>query len=401
MPDTSFNRLFRTANFARAAAAEPELRAHRAMRIDAPIDGEELRGRVQRGKRATDGGPGIHLSKKLDGRLGVARRFGFRRPGADPNFGFDPRQRAVVKIHYFSHAGGGSAALRAHTRYVAREAAARAPERGELSQAELRAGDAEQAARTHAAYIAREKAAERSIFYDAAGDGVDGAARAAAWAKADRRHFRIILAPEKGAELGDLKPYVRDVMARAEAVLRSRLEWVAVDHWDTDNPHTHIVLRGRRADGRDLAIPREYVQHGFRNAARDAATERLGYRAREDERLALERETRAHRPTRLDALIACQVGEEGKLKLSRLEAPNGDPNLTNALRARARELERLGLASETKRNVLSLSHNWRDQLAGMELHLNIRKRLVQERTAQQDLGRRLNPRGLPRGLLDH
>src|SRR6185312_17565337 len=101
--------------------------------------------------------------------------------------------------------------------------------------------------------------------------------------------------------LGELRDYTREVMRRAEIALSSRLQWVAVDHWDTDNPHTHVVLRGVRGDGRDLIIPRGFVQHGFRSIARDVATERLGNRTRDDERLALLREVRAHRPTRLDA----------------------------------------------------------------------------------------------------
>jgi len=33
----------------------------------------------------------------------------------------------------------------------------------------------------------------------------------------------------------------------------------AVDHWDTDNPHTHVVLRGKDSDHKDLVIDREYI----------------------------------------------------------------------------------------------------------------------------------------------
>jgi hypothetical protein len=39
---------------------------------------------------------------------------------------------------------------------------------------------------------------------------------------------------------------------------------VAVDHWDTDNPHPHIVLRGVDDAGEDLFIAREYISHGMR-----------------------------------------------------------------------------------------------------------------------------------------
>ncbi len=395
MAEQSFNRLFAAAAFARDAGANPGMRAHRALRLDRPQNRDELTGKVQRSRAAQSGRGAPNLSKQLDTRLGLSRRFGGRGASASTGATFDARQRAVVKVHYFGHGGGGAAALRAHARYVAREAASRGDE---LIEPAHEGRDDEDRARAHARYLTREGSAERSVFYDAIGDGVDGAGRAARWAHDDRRHFRMILAPENGAELKDLRPYAREVMSRAEAALGTRLEWVAVDHWDTDNPHTHVILRGRRHDGRDLIIPREYVSHGFRNAARDAATERLGFRGRDDERRALEREVRAHRPTRLDGLIEGQASEDGGLRLSQLTAPNGDAAMTNALKARARELERLGLAHEESRGLLRLAPGWRDQLSAMELHLDIRKRLVQERTLREARARAVGFKDLGRGV---
>ncbi len=43
-------------------------------------------------------------------------------------------------------------------------------------------------------------------------------------------------------------------MGRMEADLGTGLDWVAVNHWNTDNPHTHIVVRGRDDTGKDLII---------------------------------------------------------------------------------------------------------------------------------------------------
>jgi hypothetical protein len=126
-------------------------------------------------------------------------------------------------------------------------------------------------------------------------------------------------------------------------------------------------------------LPREFVKHGLREIARDAATERLGPRTRGDENAALLREARAHRPTRLDALLARHV-REGKLAIATIEAPNRDPAVTQALKLRARELQRLGLASEPRRNVLQMNSDWRERLKAMELHLDIRKGLMRERT---------------------
>lgn len=196
----------------------------------------------------------------------------------------------------------------------------------------------------------------------------------------------------------DMRAYVRDVMGRAEAALGTRLEWFAVDHWDTDNPHTHIVLRGRRADGRDLILPREYVQHGFRNAARDAATARLGLRTREDAREALRREALAHRPTRLDLLIAGQLDKNGRVRIAELKAPNGSPDLADALKARAHELKRLGLAQEISRNVLSFQTGWRDALKAMELHLDVRKALMRARQLESQRTLTNPARQAPKGL---
>jgi hypothetical protein len=60
-------------------------------------------------------------------------------------------------------------------------------------------------------------------------------------------------------------------------------------------------------------------------------------------------------------------------------------DLNDALKARARELQRLGLASEVERNVLRFKPDWREQLSAMELHLDSRKSLMRTRT--QSLGR--------------
>ena len=374
---------FRFSKLLRTGARGDVFSAGAPLRIARAIDAESLKGRHEgRGRKVAGGKVKTDLSSALQSRTGGARHV--RTSAALSRAGFDPRQRAMVKVHYFSHGGSGGAALRAHARYVARDAAARAHE------PELEAPEQGREAPQP------ERAEGRSVFYDANGEGLDGGARVAEWARSDRRHFRLILSAEKGAHLPELRSYTREVMSRAETALGTRLDWIAVDHWDTDNPHTHVILRGR-ADGRDLIIPRDFVSHGFRNAARDVATERLGKRSREDERLALERETRAHRPTRLDGMIEAQLDASGRVRLARLEAPNKSPDVTNALKARAHELRRLGLATEVRRNVFEFTPGWRDGLKAMELHLDIRKSLMQQRT--QELARQLSKSmRLPPGL---
>jgi hypothetical protein len=43
----------------------------------------------------------------------------------------------------------------------------------------------------------------------------------------------------------DLTGFTRKLMAQAENDLGTQLDWVAVNHFDTGQPHIHIVLRGK------------------------------------------------------------------------------------------------------------------------------------------------------------
>ena len=377
-PSFRFSKLLRDASRGEVFAPGAPLRFARS------LDAESLKGRHEgRAKKVAGGAPKSALSSQLQARLGRSSKLG-KQNGKRSGFAYDPRQRAVVKVHYFSHGGAGAGALRAHVRYVARDAAVRARGLEQEQQHEAETGRDGAGKRERP----REKERGLSVFYDALETGVDGAGRAAQWAREDRRHFRLILSAENGARMRELQSYTRDVMARAEQALGMRLEWIAVDHWDTDNPHTHIILRGRTPDGRDLVIPREFVSHGFRSAARDAATERLGQRDRGDARRALERDALTHGPSRLDGMIAAQLDDERRVRLARLQAPDRSPEMENALKTRAQELKRMGLAMEVERNIFQFEPGWRDALKAMELHLDIRKSLMRART--QDLQKKLD-----------
>ncbi len=84
--------------------------------------------------------------------------------------------------------------------------------------------------------------------------------------ESDRHHFRFIVSPDDATELSDLKSFTRDLMAQAQCDLGTRLDWVAVDHWNTEHPHVHVIIRGR-ADGQNLVISRDYIREGMRARA--------------------------------------------------------------------------------------------------------------------------------------
>ncbi|HDR3017809.1 relaxase/mobilization nuclease domain-containing protein [Pseudomonas aeruginosa] len=163
----------------------------------------------------------------------------------------------------------------------------------------------------------------------------------------DRHHFRFIVSPEDGAELDDLRTYTRHLVNRMEADLGTRLDWVAVDHWNTDNPHTHLIVRGRDDTGKDLIIAGDYIAHGFRHRAAELATEWLGPRTELEIQQTLSREVEQERWTNLDRTLQREAGEGGRVQIERLNEPNLQRQRL-LLIGRLQRLQRLGLADEVQ-----------------------------------------------------
>ena len=161
----------------------------------------------------------------------------------------------------------------------------------------------------------------------------------------DRHHFRFILSPEDGAELEDLRTYTRHLMGRMEADLGTGLDWVAVNHWNTDNSHTHIVVRGRDDTCKDLIIAGDYIADGFRHRAAELATEWLGPRTELEIQQSLQREVEQERWTSLDRTLQREAGEDGRVHVERLNEPPLQRRRL-LLIGRLQRLQRLSLADE-------------------------------------------------------
>jgi hypothetical protein len=74
----------------------------------------------------------------------------------------------------------------------------------------------------------------------------------------------------------DLRAFARELVADMERDLGTKLDWIAVDHYNTDNPLVHLLIRGKVDDGRDLVIRRDYISRGIRARAQDRLTVELG-----------------------------------------------------------------------------------------------------------------------------
>ena len=200
----------------------------------------------------------------------------------------------------------------------------------------------------HVAYLKREGVTRDGTpthMFDADTDRADDRAFADR-CKDDRHHFRIIVSPEDAAELTDLREYTRDLVRQIEADLGTRLEWVGVDHWNTDNPHVHVLVRGVTDQGTDLVMAREYISHGLRSRAEELAFAELGPKPEHEVQRALDRDVTAERWTRLDTEIGRAADELGVIDL-RPERPGpDDPQLRRLLVGRLQHLEKMGLAAE-------------------------------------------------------
>lgn len=161
----------------------------------------------------------------------------------------------------------------------------------------------------------------------------------------DRHHFRFIVSPDDALEMAALKSFTRDLVARIEKDLDTRLDWVAVDHWNTEHPHVHLIVRGVRDDGQDLVIARDYIKEGMRDRARDLITQELGPRTDLDIRRTLERQIETERWTRLDRQLVRDGRDTGIIDLAPVSGRQ--PDEFHALKVgRLRKLETLGLASQ-------------------------------------------------------
>jgi len=169
--------------------------------------------------------------------------------------------------------------------------------------------------KAHGRYIARESASHgRAVEagFDATERGINIAARLDQWQSAgDERMWKIIVSPEFGDKI-DLVQLTRDLMQRMTRDLDTCLEWVAVSHFNTDNLHVHIALRGVRENGKSFRLERDYVKHGIRNIAEELCTRQLGYRRQRDIAEAQRREVSQHRFTSLDRAIISDRPPDGQ-----------------------------------------------------------------------------------------
>jgi type IV secretory pathway VirD2 relaxase len=174
-----------------------------------------------------------------------------------------------------------------------------------------RGGASARALSAHLGYIQRDgvkRGGSGGELYGREG-AVPDADGFAARCEEDRHQLRFIVSAEDAGQLGDLKETTRALMAQMEADLWTRLDWLSVDHHNTGHPNTHIVIRGKDADDRDLVIAPEYIKQALGSRAQDIVTERVGPRRDFEIAQARQREVTQERFTGLDRSLLAEASE--------------------------------------------------------------------------------------------
>ncbi|WP_414899732.1 relaxase/mobilization nuclease RlxS [Sphingomonas flavalba] len=277
---------------------------------------------LARGGTAASGRRSRFDGSRIGRGSGVGRVLGSR----DRYAAFRTR-RVIIKSRIVKLAGKGFAAARAHMRYIERDGTTRDGGRGQL--------------------------------YGADADKIDGKA----WldqAQGDRHQFRFIVSPEDGAGYDDLKELTRRLMARMEEDLGTKLGWVAVDHFNTGHPHTHIILRGKDDRGKDLIIAREYITQGMRERAAELIDLDLGPRTTDAIQDKLRGEVDQERLTSIDRTLLRDADA------ARLVSSGASDTFDQTVRmGRLKKLARLGLATQMGASTWRLAPDLTDTLKRM------------------------------------
>lgn len=130
-------------------------------------------------------------------------------------------------------------------------------------------------------------------------------------------------------------------MAQAEKDLATRLNWVAVDHFNTGHPHSHLLVRGKDDRDYDLIIAREYITQGLRARAAELVSLDLGPPTDREIMRANLREIGQERFTGIDRRLIPAVYQEDLVSSLHRDS------IEQSLRAgRLATLARMGLANE-------------------------------------------------------
>src|SRR5215472_7174652 len=240
----------------------------------------------------------------------------------------------------------------------------------------------------HAKYLSRP-GAQREIGkgrgFDAERESVDLVARVRTWEESDRLMWRFIVSPED-ADRMNLRAHIRELVSEMERDLDTKLQWIAIDHHNTDEAHVHLLVRGIRDNGKRLEIDREYVRSGIRGRSQEIATRELGPRLEPEILRARERAIWREQWTEIDRTL------ERKSDAGRVVSYERFVSRTDGGRIRAEQeierlshLESLGLARKVSELRWELSPEHERKLRQRQRSKDVIKSRAQAQKREKDV----------------
>jgi len=296
-------------------------------------------------------------------------------------------RRAVVKVRVMKLRGGKARAAYSHLKYLQREGAGveKTEHDNELKLTE-----------TRGELYGPDRFAEYDDkdFLERSEQSFNG--------RGDPHQFRLIISPEDGVELArdvyggapSLQRETRKLMEQLSEDLGTRLDWVAVDHFDTAHPHTHVVLRGVTHDGKALNIAGDYIAEGIRGRYEEIITHELGLKCEMDILDDLARETKLNRVTTLDRAIIPRIDAASSVIDLRAGSFRVHPDSAlnrHLLIGRMKHLETLGLAQATDKGRWQLERHTFETLGDMH----------KRETITRDMGAAMKRAGINRMMRLH
>ena len=293
------------------------------------------------------------LERRMTKSNGGSKRLGGGRTARAMTF----NRRVLIKVSIKRTMGGGLAALRKHVDYIERDGA----------------GEDEAKAKLYGHGVEQQNLGDEVIITGP--EPPSFADRCAG----DRHHFRFVIAPEDAKAMQDLSAFTKDLVGQMERDLGTKLDWVGANHYDTGQPHTHLIIRGVRDNGKDLVLPRKFISHQLRERAEALVELELGPVSQMEGRVRLARTVDAAGFTALDTSISKQLSD-GIIDTSE-PVPKGRVWHQQLQKRRLNRLSQMGLAERLGSGRWKLNANFGDKLR----QISERKEIVSaiHRTMQQ------------------
>jgi type IV secretory pathway VirD2 relaxase len=249
----------------------------------------------------------------------------------------------------------------------------------------------------HARYLSRPGAQQeltKGLGFDSAREDIEMLATVRDWEKSDELMWRFIVSPEDADRL-DLRGHVRELVGQVERDLDTKLDWVAIDHHNTDDKHVHLLVRGVRENGRPLEINREYLRSGVRIRSQEIATRELGPRLEPEMLRSRERVIKREQWTEIDRALQRKADRNGLVTYEQFQTHNESSRIRAEQEIdRLQFLSAIGLASRVDDRSWQLAENHERELRNRQISKDVIKSRAHSRQRAIDNGMdRIRERG--------